>query len=116
MSRLAAFLVALALAGCVAPETPTNYRGWDRPVIVRGDGIEAVADYVALNARVGEMLDASTKCGACFTACPIAEPAGLGGLRRKDLREGVAPDGESVADVSRAGEQGHPEEKGCTPP
>ena len=32
----------------------------------------------ALNGRVDEMLDACTKCGACFTACPITEPAGLG--------------------------------------
>ena len=30
----------------------------------------------ALTARVDEMLDACTKCGACFTACPIAGPAG----------------------------------------
>lgn len=40
----AAILVvaALALFGCATHETPTNYRGWERPVIVRGDGIEAV--------------------------------------------------------------------------
>jgi Fe-S oxidoreductase len=31
----------------------------------------------ALSARVGDMLDACTKCGACFKACPITEPAGL---------------------------------------
>jgi hypothetical protein len=24
---------------------------------------------------VGDMLDGRTKCGACFTACPIAAPA-----------------------------------------
>ncbi len=32
----------------------------------------------ALTARIGDMLDACTKCGACFKACPIAAPAGLG--------------------------------------
>ena len=32
----------------------------------------------ALAGRVDEMIDACTKCGACFTACPIAGPAGLG--------------------------------------
>jgi len=32
----------------------------------------------ALTARVDDMLDACTKCGACFKACPIAAPAGLG--------------------------------------
>jgi len=26
----------------------------------------------ALTSRVDDMLDACTKCGACFTACPIA--------------------------------------------
>jgi Fe-S oxidoreductase len=31
----------------------------------------------ALAGRVDDMLDACTKCGACFTACPIAGPAGL---------------------------------------
>jgi heterodisulfide reductase subunit D len=31
----------------------------------------------ALSARVDDMLDACTKCGACFAACPITEPAGL---------------------------------------
>jgi heterodisulfide reductase subunit D len=32
----------------------------------------------ALAGRVDDMLEACTKCGACFTACPIAGPAGLG--------------------------------------
>jgi Fe-S oxidoreductase len=32
----------------------------------------------ALSTRVDDMLDACTKCGACFTVCPIAPAAGLG--------------------------------------
>jgi Fe-S oxidoreductase len=32
----------------------------------------------ALAGRVNDMLEACTKCGACFKACPIAGPAGLG--------------------------------------
>jgi Fe-S oxidoreductase len=32
----------------------------------------------ALAGRVIDMLEACTKCGACFKACPIAGPAGLG--------------------------------------
>lgn len=31
----------------------------------------------ALSVRVDDMLDACTRCGACFAACPITEPAGL---------------------------------------
>jgi Fe-S oxidoreductase len=31
----------------------------------------------ALSQRVEEMLDACVKCGRCFEACPIKEPAGL---------------------------------------
>ena len=43
----------------------------------------------ALNGRVDEMLDACTKCGACFTACPIAGPAGLGDADPKAVVSGV---------------------------
>lgn len=43
----------------------------------------------ALQARVDAMADACTKCGACFTACPIAEPAGLGGADPKAVVSGV---------------------------
>ncbi len=32
----------------------------------------------ALTGRIDDMLDACTKCGACFKACPIAPAAGLG--------------------------------------
>ncbi len=52
----------------------------------------------ALTARVDDMLDACTKCGACFTACPIAGPAGLGdadpqGRRRRRARHPAARQG-----------------------
>ena len=43
----------------------------------------------ALNSRVDDMLDACTKCGACFTACPIAGPAGLGEADPKTVVSGV---------------------------
>jgi Fe-S oxidoreductase len=43
----------------------------------------------ALASRVDDMLDACTKCGACFEACPIAEPAGLGGADPKAVVSGV---------------------------
>ena len=32
----------------------------------------------ALTGRIDDMLDACTKCGACFKACPVAPAAGLG--------------------------------------
>jgi heterodisulfide reductase subunit D len=43
----------------------------------------------ALNARIDDMLDACTRCGACFTACPIAEPAGLGDANPQAVVSGV---------------------------
>jgi heterodisulfide reductase subunit D len=43
----------------------------------------------ALAGRVGDMLEACTKCGACFTACPIAGPAGLGHADPKAVVSGV---------------------------
>lgn len=43
----------------------------------------------ALTGRVDDMIDACTQCGACFTACPIAEPAGLGGADPKAVVSGV---------------------------
>jgi Fe-S oxidoreductase len=43
----------------------------------------------ALTARVDEMLDACTKCGACFKACPIAGPAGLGDADPEAVVSGV---------------------------
>src|SRR5256885_60818 len=50
----------------------------------------------ALAARVDDMLDACTKCGACFTACPITGAAGIGDA---DLQEVVA----GVLDIVRLG-------------
>src|SRR3954468_1219523 len=55
----------------------------------------------ALASRVDDMLDACTKCGACFTACPIAGPAGLGDA---DPKGGVS----GVLDILRFG-KGAPE-------
>src|SRR6266481_6445334 len=43
----------------------------------------------ALAGRVDVMLDACTTCGACFTACPIAGPAGLGEADPKAVVTGV---------------------------
>ena len=43
----------------------------------------------ALTSRVDDMLDACTKCGACFTACPIAAPAGFGDADPKAVVAGV---------------------------
>ena len=43
----------------------------------------------ALDSRVDEMLSACTKCGACFTACPITSAAGLDGADPKEVVEGV---------------------------
>src|SRR5215470_2558439 len=43
----------------------------------------------ALTSRVDDMIDACTKCGACFEACPIAAPAGLGDADPKAVVSGV---------------------------
>jgi Fe-S oxidoreductase len=43
----------------------------------------------ALESRVDDMLGACTTCGACFTACPIAGPAGLGEADPKAVIAGV---------------------------
>ena len=43
----------------------------------------------ALAGRVDDMLDACTKCGACFKACPIAAPAGLGDADPEAVVAGV---------------------------
>src|SRR5207237_8064131 len=42
-------------------------------------GIARVADYVAdFRARGDAIAEACTRCGACFRACPMVAPAGLG--------------------------------------
>ncbi len=43
----------------------------------------------ALTGRIDDMLDACTKCGACFKACPIAAPAGLGDADPVAVESGV---------------------------
>ena len=43
----------------------------------------------ALAGRVDDMLAACTKCGACFSACPIAGPAGLGDAGPAEVVSGV---------------------------
>jgi heterodisulfide reductase subunit D len=43
----------------------------------------------ALAGRIGDMLDACTKCGACFKACPIAPAAGLGDADPEAVVAGV---------------------------
>src|SRR5580765_6560644 len=51
----------------------------------------------ALTARVDAMLDACTKCGKCFEACPITAPAGLDGA---DPQAAIA----GVLDIVRLGD------------
>ncbi|TMJ00049.1 MAG: (Fe-S)-binding protein [Alphaproteobacteria bacterium] len=43
----------------------------------------------ALAARVDDMLDACTKCGACFTACPITGAAGIADADPQAVVSGV---------------------------
>jgi heterodisulfide reductase subunit D len=58
----------------------------------------------ALAGRVADMLDACTKCGACFKACPIAGPAGLGEADPQAVVGGVL-------DILRAGTGPEPSQK-----
>src|SRR6266508_4108955 len=51
----------------------------------------------ALTARVDAMLDACTKCGKCFEACPITGAAGIAGA---DPRATIA----GVLDIVRMGD------------
>src|SRR6185295_4077478 len=43
----------------------------------------------ALGHRVDDMLDACTKCGKCFEACPITGPAGIAGADPHETLSGV---------------------------
>ena len=47
------------------------------------------AGFEAFAGRIEEMLDACTRCGACFTACPIAAPAGIADADPKAVISGV---------------------------
>ena len=51
----------------------------------------------ALASRVDEMLDACTKCGKCFEACPIT---GAAGIAEADPRATIA----GVLDIVRTGD------------
>lgn len=44
---------------------------------------------MALNGRVGHMLDACTRCGKCVEVCPSVGPAGLSDVGPKDVIGGV---------------------------
>jgi heterodisulfide reductase subunit D len=43
----------------------------------------------ALSGRVGQMLDACTKCGKCVEVCPSVSPAGITSANTKDIISGV---------------------------
>jgi heterodisulfide reductase subunit D len=43
----------------------------------------------ALSARVGDMLDACTRCGKCVEACPSVAPAGISDAKPVDVISGV---------------------------
>ena len=43
----------------------------------------------ALSGRIDDMLDACTKCGACFTACPITDAAGISSAEAGGVVTGV---------------------------
>ncbi|HJQ56828.1 MAG TPA: (Fe-S)-binding protein, partial [Vineibacter sp.] len=43
----------------------------------------------AFTGRIDDMLDACTRCGACVSACPTPEPAGVGDTDPRDVIAGV---------------------------
>ncbi|MFL5065918.1 MAG: 4Fe-4S dicluster domain-containing protein, partial [Xanthobacteraceae bacterium] len=43
----------------------------------------------ALDARVGQMVDACTRCGKCVQACPSVAPAGLADANPEHVIGGV---------------------------
>jgi Fe-S oxidoreductase len=58
----------------------------------------------ALGERVDAMLDACTRCGKCFEACPITGAAGIGDANPQDAIAGVL-------DIVRSGEGPEPSRK-----
>ena len=51
----------------------------------------------ALAGRVDDILDACTRCGKCFEACPVKEPMGVAGADPQAVVSGVL-------DILRTGE------------
>ena len=51
----------------------------------------------ALDQRVGDMLDACTRCGKCVEACPSVKPAGIAEAKPEDIISGIL-------DIVRTGE------------
>jgi Fe-S oxidoreductase len=51
----------------------------------------------ALDQRVGDMLDACTRCGKCVEACPSVKPAGIADVKSEDIISGIL-------DIVRTGE------------
>lgn len=43
----------------------------------------------ALDERVGDMLDACTRCGKCVEACPSVKPAGIADAKSEDVISGI---------------------------
>ncbi len=43
----------------------------------------------ALDERVGDMLDACTRCGKCVEACPSVKPAGIADAKPEDIISGI---------------------------
>jgi heterodisulfide reductase subunit D len=58
----------------------------------------------AFAGRIDDMLDACTRCGACVSACPTPEPAGIGDIDPTDVIAGVL-------DIVRGGHGPEPSRK-----
>jgi Fe-S oxidoreductase len=43
----------------------------------------------ALAGEIARISDACTRCGACFEACPMIEPAGLGAADKSEITDGI---------------------------
>jgi Fe-S oxidoreductase len=72
------------------------------------DGTTTLSFTDAMQARTDHILDACTRCGACLSACPMTEPAGLDPANGTAIATGVldllaggpgTPDAERWADV-----------------